>query len=120
MYTLLNIPKHKGCQNCGQCCGPVPASKREIENIRKHIANNPEVLNRVGIPNSLTCIFRSEKEKKCLIYPVRPLVCRLMGVAEGLVCEHGNSTNIDGTKFMNQVFIEKPQILNMVRWMNEV
>lgn len=116
MYALLNIPKHKSCQNCGGCCGPVPASKKEIANIMNYLIENPEIKNQLGEPKSLTCIFRSEKHKKCLIYPARPLVCRLMGVAEGLVCEHGNSANINGIKFMNETFIEKPELLNSVRW----
>lgn len=116
MYALLNIPEHKNCQNCGGCCGPVPASKKEIENINKYLKDNPKILKQLKEPKVLTCIFRNEEHKKCLIYPVRPLVCRLMGVAKGLVCENGNSANIDGVKFMNETFREKPQLLNMVRW----
>lgn len=115
MYALLNIPNHK-CKNCGGCCGPVPASEKEIVNIKKHLKDNSELKNNLGKSKSLTCIFRDTKEKKCLIYPVRPLICRLMGVAEGLVCEHGNSANIDGVKLMKQGFTDKPDLLNLVRW----
>ncbi|MDR7856027.1 YkgJ family cysteine cluster protein [Tissierella sp.] len=116
MYDLLNIPKHKNCSNCGECCGPVPANKKEIENIKKYLKDNPELMNQLGEVRSLTCMLRDEEEKKCLIYPVRPLVCRLMGVAEGLVCSKGNSSDIDGVKFLNESFTDKPELLNFVRW----
>lgn len=115
MYTMLNIPDHN-CQNCGECCGPVPASKKEIEHIRQYLKENPHALSKMGKGENLTCVFRNEEEKKCLIYPVRPLVCRLMGVAKGLICTHGNSANIDGRKFLDETFAEEPQLLNAVRW----
>lgn len=116
MYELLNIPEHKTCQNCGECCGVVPASKKEIENIKQYLNDNPEILKDIGPSKKLTCPFRSEEKKKCLIYPVRPMVCRLMGVAKGMVCKYGNSANIDGYKFMSESIIGKPQLLNFVRW----
>lgn len=115
MYTMLNIPDHN-CRNCGECCGPVPASKKEIKNIRQYLKSNPHIFSKLGKRKSLTCIFRDEQGKKCLIYPVRPLTCRLMGVAEKLDCIHGNTANIDGRKFFSDVFTEKPQLLNTVRW----
>lgn len=34
---------------------------------------------------------------KCAIYSVRPMVCRLFGVAKGMTCSHGNSAEIDCT-----------------------
>lgn len=116
MYNLLNIPNHKNCNNCGGCCGPVPASKKELENIKDYISKNPETLNKLTKNKALTCIFRSELEKKCLIYPVRPIVCRLMGVAKGLNCDNGNSHNINGHKFIKNISMNEVQILNFVRW----
>lgn len=116
MYTLLNIPKHKNCNNCGECCEIVMASEKEIENIREFIKKNPNVLGKTGSPTSLTCIFRYEEEKKCLIYSVRPMSCRLMGVVKGMECMQGNSNDLDGRKFMSRTFLKSPRILNMVRW----
>lgn len=116
MYALLNIPEHKNCNNCGGCCEIVMASEKEIENIRKFIKKNPNVLDETGSPTSLTCIFRDEEEKKCLIYPVRPISCRLMGVVEGMECSQGNSNDLNGRKFMSEVFLKSPRILNMMRW----
>lgn len=116
MNILIDMPRHKECQNCGECCGPVPASKNEIKVIKGYLENNPHIFDEIGKVESLTCIFRSEKEKKCYIYPVRPIVCRLMGVAKGLVCKNGNSANIDGCKFLDKSFVDKPELLNFVRW----
>ncbi len=115
MYTMLNIPDHN-CRNCGECCGPVPASKKEIEYIRQYLKENPHIFSKMGNDKGLVCIFRDENERKCLIYPVRPLVCRLMGVAKNLNCVHGNSANIDGRKFFSDTFTERPQLLNLVKW----
>lgn len=35
------------------------------------------------------CVFYDMREKLCGIYPVRPLICRLMGHAEFLPCPIG-------------------------------
>ena len=45
-----------------------------------------------------TCPFRDEKNKKCMIYDVRPIICKLFGVTKGMKCKNGNSCNIDGHK----------------------
>ena len=116
MYALLNIPSHTNCNNCGECCYMVMASESEIENIKKYIRKNPDVLKKTGKRLSLKCMFRDDKEKKCLIYPVRPLVCRLMGVTKGMECSQGNSHNIDGYKFFSNKFTKKPRFLNVTKW----
>ena len=55
--------------------------------------------------------------KKCLIYPVRPTVCRLMGVAKGMDCPNGNTCEIDGYKFLpKDANISNTEISNVVRW----
>lgn len=37
---LLNIPEHKNCKNCGMCCGPVPATEKEINIIKAYVRKN--------------------------------------------------------------------------------
>lgn len=113
--NMLNIPVHKNCTNCGKCCGIIPATSEEVEAIRSYIAEND--IKPVRSYTS-TCPFRDEAQKKCLIYPVRPLICRLFGVAKKAECPNGNSADIDGSKFFNfgNRSIDDIEILNFVNW----
>lgn len=39
----MKIPKHENCKNCGECCGVILATEKEIEKIRKYVSKmNPE------------------------------------------------------------------------------
>lgn len=70
------------CSNCGQCCSNIlPISQKEIKNIRRYIAKHgiEEQICRYPTsvaPMDLTCPFRDDSHKKCLIYEVRPAICR--------------------------------------------
>jgi Fe-S-cluster containining protein len=110
----LNIPEHTNCKNCGECCGPVPASAKEVEKIRKYLKENNIVPRSNGLIN---CCFRDTENKKCLIYPVRPVICRLFGVdgCGRMQCPNGNSASIDGRSFLDKD-VESYQILNLVKW----
>ena len=115
--NMLNIPEHKNCTNCGKCCGIIPATNKEVETIRKYIAEN-DIKPIKG--DMATCPFRDEVKKKCLIYPVRPLICRLFGVTnEGVMrCPNGNSAEIDGSKFFAKGTqnVDDIKILNYIKW----
>ena len=115
---LLNIPAHKNCTNCGACCGIIPASPAEVKTIKEFLADHPEDKAH-AVKNSMKlhrCPFRDNKQKKCLIYPVRPVVCQLMGVVSGMKCQHGNSMAIDGDPFMQNLRMDEAKILNLVNW----
>lgn len=111
MNNILNIPAHTKCTNCGRCCGLVPASQKEIAEIRQYIKKHGIIPEKQGI----TCPFRNEKEKKCDIYPVRPIICRLMGVTKQTRCPNGNSAEIDGFKLMGEVYNDA-DVLNFIDW----
>lgn len=70
------------CSNCGSCCSNfLPVSDVEIKRIRKYIKRHGvkeqiRVLPTANPTWDMTCPFRSDKEKKCLIYEVRPGICR--------------------------------------------
>ena len=70
------------CSGCGNCCSNfLPISKKEIENIRRYIKKHHirEEIRRfptVEQTVDMVCPFRSESEKKCTIYSVRPAICR--------------------------------------------
>ena len=115
---MLNIPAHKNCVNCGDCCGIVPADIKEVHTIRYFLKVNPAARERVlkQSVEAFDCLFRDNKAKRCLIYPARPVVCRLMGVTRGMNCTHGNSANINGIPFIAGHDQANEKILNFVDW----
>lgn len=68
------------CSNCGQCCSNLlPMSRKEIKRIKAYIKKHHIKEQRhngiMGV--DMTCPFRDEANKKCLIYEVRPCICQL-------------------------------------------
>lgn len=113
--SLFNIPEHKNCKNCGGCCGIIPATIPEVNTIRNYIAVHG--INPIKQKSPAICPFRDNKAKKCLIYPVRPTICRLMGVTKGMQCPNGNTCEIDGEKFLPRPEeLGEAVIVNDVRW----
>ena len=70
------------CSNCGSCCSNLlPMSAKEIKVIKRYIKKKgiKEQVRRyptTATPLDFTCPFRSDAERKCLIYEVRPAICR--------------------------------------------
>lgn len=70
------------CSNCGSCCSNLlPISQKEADRIARYIKKHKVKEQRrlfptAGDGNALSCPFRSEAEKKCLIYSVRPAICQ--------------------------------------------
>lgn len=69
------------CSNCGECCSDIlPIDQTEIKRIKKFIQKNgikeSKHLSIIDTRLDLTCPFRDNKNKKCLIYEVRPDICR--------------------------------------------
>jgi Fe-S-cluster containining protein len=114
----MHIPAHTTCRNCGQCCGVIPASKAELTAIQQFVKDHPHIKQRLASVGDepLQCPFRDSEAEKCLIYPVRPVVCRLMGVCNGMKCEHGNSADIDGSVFLQGGNLDDYIILNTINW----
>lgn len=65
------------CSKCGECCtNLLPVTQREIEIIQRYVVENrirPQKQMLV-MQNRLTCPYYNGK--KCLIYEVRPLICK--------------------------------------------
>lgn len=69
------------CSNCGECCSDIlPIDQTEIKRIKKFIQKNDikesKHLSMLDTRLDLTCPFRDNENKKCLIYEVRPDICR--------------------------------------------
>jgi Fe-S-cluster containining protein len=75
------------CKRCGDCCGPSYISSKEQENIGEYLKEH-------GIEKrqhkSLMDKCPYFENNLCIIYPVRPLLCRLMGITDLMPCPKGN------------------------------
>lgn len=71
------------CSGCGQCCGNfLPVSSKEIKEIRRYVNKYHITEQKHNYPSVIafdfTCPFLddSKAKEKCLIYQVRPEICR--------------------------------------------
>lgn len=75
---VYNFTKDGKCISCGNCCTALlPVTKKELKIIkryakRKHI----KPVNHENVNFDLTCPFRDDEKKVCMIYEVRPFICR--------------------------------------------
>lgn len=89
------IPKLECKGLCHQTCAFIAASKVERKRVKERlhkdifisidsVYKNPE---KFRLQDIRYC--KALKDKRCSIYNIRPLICRLYGAAEGLKCEFG-------------------------------
>ena len=82
----MAIPKASCPENCGRCCGPVFPSLREERNVKAWCAaHRIEYRPFLLITEDGSCPYL-ESNKRCLIYPVRPFLCRILGASTELSC----------------------------------
>lgn len=68
--SITDFTADDKCSNCGSCCTDyLPMSSSEIKERRITLP----IVNR---SIDLTCPFRDEIHKKCVIYEVRPEICK--------------------------------------------
>ena len=94
------------CSNCGKCCSnTLPMSKEEVNRIKSYIKQKgiKEQRHNVIVGVDMTCPFRDEANKKCLIYEIRPAICRKF------MCNH----NIDDIKQWKVHFHKKYDVVFM-------
>lgn len=99
------IPDGFDCKRCGGCCGPITwfeperivvqeyCKKYNIE--YKEWRENLEQVEKkmeegnILVEEDFKCPFI--KENQCIIYPARPLICRLQGSSSELPCSNSSS-----------------------------
>ena len=71
------------CSNCGNCCSNIlPMSNKEAKSIYHYVKKHhikPVMHGALAHADEVydgTCPFRDDGQEKCLIYPVRPFICR--------------------------------------------
>ncbi len=80
---IKDYTKYGECSGCGECCSRlIPLSSKEINTIKKYMQENNIKINENKFPFAgevidMRCPFlNKEKENRCTIYEVRPLICR--------------------------------------------
>ncbi|MFQ6098385.1 MAG: YkgJ family cysteine cluster protein [Armatimonadota bacterium] len=103
IYAALPNEDCEGCDGCGsKCAGAIPMTRWEFEQVRAYLSAQPQpedaddrtrrqAARAAGdaSPFSPPCEFRDAERRRCRIYPVRPLICRLFGLVEWLPCPLG-------------------------------
>lgn len=80
------IPGAACIDNCGKCCGPVMPSLAELRSIKEWCGiHHVEYKDFLDITGEGFCPYLS-LEKRCLIYPVRPFLCRMLGASIDVPC----------------------------------
>lgn len=112
------IPEFSCQTGCIDCCGPVPWvfwEKKQIQSIMpiEKLNPNKSIISNCGI----SCPY-SEKEKGCLIYPERPILCRVFGASDvvKIKCTKGfkslNPLSVKKTsQIMDRYLTMKPQLI---------
>ena len=73
------IPSSKCPEGCGECCGPVYPSLKEMQNIRFWCVNHGMEFKDFATLNDLSCPYLMD-DKRCQIYDARPFMCRTYGM----------------------------------------
>jgi hypothetical protein len=101
--------------------GNLSITRTEFEAIRDHlgVAIFQPTLRR-GETMAVPCEFSDPGGPRCLVYPVRPLICRLFGIVEWLPCPRGRVPALveDGPQIMEHYLQFERKSFR--RWMREL
>jgi len=88
------------CKNCHKCCNNIIWFEPEnylIRNyLKDHNINFLKLYTKKYKINSKKCMFLTKKG--CIIYPVRPIVCRLQGLIKDLPCKNNKKIFLSNKK----------------------
>ncbi len=97
----MHLSVCNGCDSCGlRCASGVPATEAEWESLQRFLtacspAERAEIAKVEAQDKSVDlgdgvavtmCRYRDMAAGRCVVYPVRPLVCRLLGHVEWMPC----------------------------------
>jgi hypothetical protein len=83
------IPRIPDCDGrCWTSCGPVDMSDRERQRIRAAGTRITPYQKAMASPERFWCDALTG-DKRCAVYDLRPLICRIWGAVEGMPCVYG-------------------------------
>ena len=122
-FKLTNYTVNNQCSNCGECCSnTLPLSEGEVKTIKNYIKrhNIKEQRHNYMVGVDMTCPFRDEANRKCLIYNVRPQICRQFQCnhkKEDIMKSKMDLHKINRVVFMRNEFFGNPED---VKWFSSV
>lgn len=125
---LRNVLPETKCSKCGKCCGPVMITPVEINDIVNYlmehklwkivIDNLKSKKDEINIDKKMICPLQRRNERdenECIVYPVRPIVCREFGVIDNrwMTCPNHGTLNIhpDLMDVYQRVLRQEPYLL---------
>jgi len=112
----LSIPGFN-CKHCHQCCGPIVWFEPEEMLIKRFLQKNK--IERIiwslkeFEKNKMKCPYL--RDDRCIIYPVRPLVCRLQGNISNLKCNLSKTNKKISKIALNKI---KHNYINLIKQAN--
>ena len=113
------IPEISCVEDCGKCCGLISMSELEDRRVRRFLEENHLEVQFYNDPLDVTyvkalrgenrCYFLDER-RRCLVYPVRPIICRLYGVAENMKCPYASPGE----------YLTEGEALNLIREVKKI
>ncbi|MFW6157089.1 MAG: YkgJ family cysteine cluster protein [Armatimonadota bacterium] len=105
-YDRLPMADCTGCEGCAtRCMANLAITRAEYEAIQEYLggAMFQPTLRRRG-DMAPPCEFSDPEGPRCMVYPVRPLICRLFGIVEWLPCPRGEVPTLvpDGPRIMHR------------------
>ena len=116
IYSM--IPEFN-CKHCHKCCDNIIWFEPENILIRDFLRNNVlslTHLKNLGINNKNKCPFLGISG--CIIYPVRPIVCRFQGNIKELKCDLNNNNKFINSKKLNKIKEEFNRLLVKTNGLN--
>ena len=108
------------CKHCHQCCGPIIWFEPEELFIRDYLEKNK--IKRIVWTkeefekNHMRCPYIIDD--RCIIYPVRPIVCRLQGNISELKCKSSKPVKLISEKELNNIREEFIKLIRQANGMN--
>ena len=113
------IPGIHCADDCGECCGLMSMSELEERRVKRFLKENHIEVQFYNDPLDVTyvkalrgenrCYFLDER-RRCLVYPVRPIICRLYGVAENMKCPYASPGE----------YLTEGEALNLIREVKKI